>query len=193
MEVEEGKDPLKMNIRPYNSASAQETEDDIKAQRIKPGRNLLRLEFIKKRKDFDQPVKFTETDSDKNVQFISFKDDVLGLRQKNVLEIGYISIYVDCKAPNPTPRQAPKPSSREKSTNACKSAKTNPNLKPSKSKMMIWLISSTMSILKWKPHCNLTRPSTSSRTTSMCCPTIMATKKQPNFLIPSKKLKICFT
>jgi hypothetical protein len=40
----------------------------------------LRLEFIKKRKDFNQPVKFTETDSDKNAQFLTFKDDQLGLR-----------------------------------------------------------------------------------------------------------------
>ena len=74
---------------PYNSATAQETENEIQAQKVKPGRNLLRLEFIKKRKDFDQPVKFTETDSDKNVQFISFKDDQLGLREKKVMEIGY--------------------------------------------------------------------------------------------------------
>lgn len=72
----------------YKSATAEQTEAEIRASKIKPTRNLLRLEFIKKRKDFNQPVKFTETDSDKNVQFLSFKDDQLGLREKKVMEIG---------------------------------------------------------------------------------------------------------
>jgi hypothetical protein len=53
---------------------------EIKNEKVRPNRNLLRLEFIKKRKDFEQPVKFTETDSDKNVQFIAFKEEQLGLR-----------------------------------------------------------------------------------------------------------------
>ena len=78
-----------MTIGTYSSGTAQDTEDEIKQRKIKPSRNLLRLEFIKKRKDFDQPVKFTETDSDKNVQFIAFKDDQLGLREKKVMELGY--------------------------------------------------------------------------------------------------------
>lgn len=55
---------------------------------VRPTRNLLRLQFIKKRKDFSQPVKFAETDSDKNVQFLAFKDEQLGLREKRVMEIG---------------------------------------------------------------------------------------------------------
>lgn len=80
MEAETGKDPLHIRVGNYTSSSAQETETSIKNQKVKNGRNLLRLEFIKKRKDFEQVVKFTETDSDKNVQFIAFKDDQLGLR-----------------------------------------------------------------------------------------------------------------
>ena len=84
-QVENAKDPLKLQINPYNSSTAQETEEEIIAQKVKPARNCLRLEFVKKRKDFYQPVKFTETDSDKNVQFISFKDEQLGLRQKKVM------------------------------------------------------------------------------------------------------------
>jgi hypothetical protein len=89
LEAQSMKDPLRMDIGPYQSATALETEEELRYQRVKPGRNLIRLEFIKKRKDFEQPVKFTETDSDKNVQFIAFKDDQLGLREKKVMEIGY--------------------------------------------------------------------------------------------------------
>ena len=73
----------------YSSSTAEDTYQEIKSQSIKPTRNLLRLEFIKKRKDFEQPVKFTYTDSDKNAQFLAFKDDQLGLREKKVMEIGY--------------------------------------------------------------------------------------------------------
>lgn len=88
MEAEPVKDPLHIKVGTYSSATAEETEASIKNEKVKSSRNLLRLEFIKKRKDFEQPVKFTETDSDKNVQFISFKDDQLGLRETKVLEIG---------------------------------------------------------------------------------------------------------
>lgn len=81
MQEEQGlKDPLHLNVGTYNSSTAQETEMEIKNEKVRPNRNLLRLEFIKKRKDFEQPVKFTETDSDKNVQFIAFKEEQLGLR-----------------------------------------------------------------------------------------------------------------
>lgn len=48
--------------------------------KMRSKRNLLKLEFIKKRRDFNQPLKFTETDSDRNPQFQSFKDDGLGLK-----------------------------------------------------------------------------------------------------------------
>ena len=110
------KDPLRLEVGSYNSGTAQETEDEILAQMVKPTRNRLRLEFIKKRKDFDQPVKFTETDSDKNVQFISFKDDQLGLREKKVMEIGYIKLYLDCRGLIPTQKPALKPFSSARST-----------------------------------------------------------------------------
>lgn len=63
----------------------EQTELEIKSLKVKPNRSLLRLEFIKKRKDFNQPVKFTETDSDKNVQFQTFKDDLLGLKETKVM------------------------------------------------------------------------------------------------------------
>ncbi len=56
--------------------------------KVKSKRNLLKIEFIKKRKDFNQPVKFTDTDSDRNPQFQSFKDDNLGLKENKVMEIG---------------------------------------------------------------------------------------------------------
>ena len=48
--------------------------------KVKSKRNLLKIEFVKKRKDFNQPFKFTDTDSDRNPQFQSFKDDNLGLK-----------------------------------------------------------------------------------------------------------------
>jgi len=51
------------------------------------------MEVIKKRKDFNQPYKFTETDSDRNAQFQVFKDDNLGLKANQVLEIGYIKLH----------------------------------------------------------------------------------------------------
>jgi len=87
-EVERHPDHLSIKVGHYNSNTANDTELEIKTQTIRPTRNLLRLEFIKKRKDFEQPVKFTETDSDKNAQFLAFKDDQLGLREKKVMEIG---------------------------------------------------------------------------------------------------------
>ena len=46
---------------------------------------------MKKRKDFNQPYKFNEVDSDKNQHFLSFKDDNLGLTKNMVMEIGYRS------------------------------------------------------------------------------------------------------
>jgi hypothetical protein len=70
------------------SATKDLTELEIKSLKVKPTRSLLRLEFIKKRKDFNQPVKFTETDSDRNAQFQTFKDDNLGLKENKVMEIG---------------------------------------------------------------------------------------------------------
>lgn len=69
-----------VKIRPYQSATAFETELEIKSMKVKSKRNLLKIEFIKKRKDFNQPVKFTDTDSDRNPQFQSFKDENLGLK-----------------------------------------------------------------------------------------------------------------
>ena len=66
--------------RPYKSETAEETENELKGMKAANKRNRLRLEFIKKRKDFHQPVKFTETDSDRNAQFQTFKDDLLGLK-----------------------------------------------------------------------------------------------------------------
>ena len=51
----------------------------------------MRLEVVKKRKDFNQPYKFTEADSDKNHHFLAFKDDNLGLTKNMVMEIGYRS------------------------------------------------------------------------------------------------------
>ena len=48
--------------------------------KVKSKRALLKLEFVKKRRDFNQPVKFTDTDSDRNPQFQSFKDESLGFK-----------------------------------------------------------------------------------------------------------------
>jgi hypothetical protein len=53
--------------------------------KVKAKRTLLKIEFVKKRRDFNQPVKFTDTDSDRNPQFQSFKDDSLGLKDNKVM------------------------------------------------------------------------------------------------------------
>ena len=81
-------DEFTLRVRPYASETAEETANEVQATKIRPSRNLMRLEFIKKRKDFNQPVKFTDTDSDKNIHFLPFKDDILQLRENKVLEVG---------------------------------------------------------------------------------------------------------
>lgn len=80
--------------RPYQSEYAEATEKEIMRQKVSDKRNRLRMQFIKKRKDFHQPVKFTETDSDRNSQFQTFKDDLLGLKENKVMEIGYLQLYI---------------------------------------------------------------------------------------------------
>lgn len=52
IETETLKDPLHLCVRTYTSTSAEQTEQEIRSQKVKSSRNLLRLEFIKKRKDF---------------------------------------------------------------------------------------------------------------------------------------------
>ena len=50
---------------------------------------MYRIEVLKKRKEFNQPYKFTDVDSDnKSAQFMAFKDDNLGFTKNNVMEIG---------------------------------------------------------------------------------------------------------
>lgn len=46
---------------------------EIQAKKIVPNRNLLRMEIIKKRKDFNQPYKFSDAEIEKPQQFVSFK------------------------------------------------------------------------------------------------------------------------
>ena len=83
-----------MEIGEYNSKSADETVQEILNSKVVPTPNLMRLEIIKKRKDFNQPYKFTEADSDKNHHFLAFKDDNLGLTKNMVMEIGYRSYII---------------------------------------------------------------------------------------------------
>ena len=52
-------DPNLVKIRSYNSSTAEETYQQIMETKVAPKRNLMRLEIIKKRKDFNQPYKFT--------------------------------------------------------------------------------------------------------------------------------------
>lgn len=47
-------------IRAYNSETSTETVNEIESKKIKPNRNLLRIEIVKKRKDFNQPFKFID-------------------------------------------------------------------------------------------------------------------------------------
>ena len=71
-----------------HSSTSDPTIQEILAMRVAPTRNLHRLEVVKKRKDFCQPYKFNEVDSDKNFPFQAFKDDNLGLINNLVMEIG---------------------------------------------------------------------------------------------------------
>lgn len=80
-----------MQAGTYSSNTADETIREILNSKVTPSRNLMRLEVVKKRKDFNQPYKFTEADSDKNHHFFAFKDDNLGLTKNMVMEIGYRS------------------------------------------------------------------------------------------------------
>lgn len=61
-------------------------------KKIVPNRNLLRMEIVKKRKDFNQVYKFSDVEIDKP-QFVAFKEDNLGFVKNSVMEIGYIKLY----------------------------------------------------------------------------------------------------
>ena len=52
-------DPNLVKIRDYNSSTAEETYQQLMEMKVAPKRNLMRLEIVKKRKDFNQPYKFT--------------------------------------------------------------------------------------------------------------------------------------
>lgn len=77
-----------IKIGQYNSKTMQETINEIESRKIKPSRNLLRMEIVKKRKDFCQPSKFSDTDIDRPQSFAFFKDDNMGFVKNNVMEIG---------------------------------------------------------------------------------------------------------
>lgn len=89
--LEEG---TSIKIRPYNSDTSNDTYQEILNRKIAPNRNLLRMEVIKKRKDFNQPYKFSDAEIEKPQQFVFFKEDNLGFVKNMVMEIGYHQLYI---------------------------------------------------------------------------------------------------
>lgn len=76
--------------RPYNSATRDATVDEILFAKVAPTRPLMRMQFIKKRKEFNQTYKFGENDSEKPVEIKGTHADPLFQKESKVIEMGYL-------------------------------------------------------------------------------------------------------
>lgn len=75
--------------RPYESSTQDSTIDEITFTKVVPTRPLMRMQFIKKRKEFNQTYKFGENDGEKSVEFKGTHADPLFQKEMKVIEMGY--------------------------------------------------------------------------------------------------------
>jgi len=75
--------------RPYSSETRDATIEEIHFAKVLPSRPLMRMQFIKKRKEFNQTYKFGENDSEKNIEFKGTHADPLFQKESKVIEMGY--------------------------------------------------------------------------------------------------------
>ena len=71
--------------RPYHSSTMEDTLKEISLTKVTSNKPLLRMQFIKKRKDFGQPYKFTENDTEKTLEFKATPLDPLADKETKVL------------------------------------------------------------------------------------------------------------
>jgi hypothetical protein len=76
--------------RPYESETRDATTEEIQFTKVLPNRPLMRMQFIKKRKEFNQTYKFGENDSEKNIEFKGSHADPLFQKESKVIEMGYL-------------------------------------------------------------------------------------------------------